>query len=408
MWGAVLALLLAGCAGSAPAVNGSTPDGGAPDAAAPEVVDHLELAYATQFDVARLSDGTYLLTIGDADRYLLVPDGQGASGKAAAGTAADAMAGIDATVISIPVDDVYLAASSTMDFFRQLDALGSVRMTSTKAQDWSLGEVVAALEDGSMRYVGKYSAPDYELVLTEGAQVAIESTMIYHAPEVAERLRDLRIPVLVERSSYETSPLGRLEWIKLYGLLTGRLDEAERFFENQVAAVEATTDRDSADRDPTSGNASDATPRVAFFSLGANGHVVVRKPGDYVSQMISLAGGHYFLEGTETSDEEHNALSTMNMEIESFFAAAHDCDFVIYNSAIDDELQSIDDLVAKDARLADLAAVREGRVWCTGKDLFQQPTSLAQMVVEMSQIFDGTARKGSLEHLYQVDWEAKK
>ena len=98
----------------------------------------------------------------------------------------------------------------------------------------------------------------------------------------------------------------------------------------------------------------------------------------------------------------------MNMEIESFFAAAHDCDFVIYNSAIDDELQSIDDLVAKDARLADLAAVREGRVWCTGKDLFQQPTSLAQMVVEMSQIFDGTARKGSLEHLYQVDWEAKK
>ena len=114
MWGAVLALLLAGCAGSAPAVNGSTPDGGAPDAAAPEVVDHLELAYATQFDVARLSDGTYLLTIGDADRYLLVPDGQGASGKAAAGTAADAMAGIDATVISIPVDDVYLAASSTM------------------------------------------------------------------------------------------------------------------------------------------------------------------------------------------------------------------------------------------------------------------------------------------------------
>ncbi len=397
MWGAVLALLLVSCAGSAPADDGpapggSAPEGGAPNVVASDTVDHLELTYATQFDIARLSDGTYLLTIGDADHYLLVPKGVNPKG---ASTNPD-----DVTTLPIPIDGLYLAASSAMDFLRQLDALDSVRMTSTKAQDWSLDEVVAALEDGSMRYVGKYSAPDYELVLTEGAQAAIESTMIYHAPEVAERLRDLGIPVLVERSSYETNPLGRLEWIKLYGLLTGRLDEAEQFFEDQVAAVEATADRDS-----TMGTASDATPRVAFFSMGANGHVVVRKPGDYVSQMISLAGGRYFLEGAETSPEEKNALSTMNMEMEGFFAAAHDCDYVIYNSAIDDELESIDDLVAKDARLADLAAVKEGRVWCTGKDLFQQPTSLAQMVVEMGQIFDGTARKGSLKHLYQVDWE---
>ena len=38
--------------------------------------------------------------------------------------------------------------------------------------------------------------------------------MIYHTPEVKEQLERFGIPVLVERSSYESSPLARMEWIK--------------------------------------------------------------------------------------------------------------------------------------------------------------------------------------------------
>ena len=53
--------------------------------------------------------------------------------------------------------------------------------------------------------------------------------MIYHNPEVKEKLEDLGIPVLVEMSSYESHPLGRLEWIRVYGLLTDREKEADEF-----------------------------------------------------------------------------------------------------------------------------------------------------------------------------------
>ena len=63
--------------------------------------------------------------------------------------------------------------------------------------------------------------------------------MISHSPEVKEKLEQLGVPVLVERSSYEEGPLGRVEWIKLYGLLTGHLDEAEQFFWNSVQQVQA-------------------------------------------------------------------------------------------------------------------------------------------------------------------------
>ena len=40
-------------------------------------------------------------------------------------------------------------------------------------------------------------------------------------------IRDRGIPVLVETSSYETQPLGRMEWIKLYAALLDKEDEAE-------------------------------------------------------------------------------------------------------------------------------------------------------------------------------------
>lgn len=376
------------------ACGGSDSDVAASQASA---VGHLQLDYATQFDVEYREDGTSMLTIGGTERYYLVPKAQTkaqATNDAAPPTATEG----DATVIALPIENTYLAASSSMDFFRQLDALGCVRFTSTKAQDWSLPEVVAALNEDSMTYVGKYSAPDYELVLSQGADVAIESTMIYHAPDVAERLEALGIPVLVERSSYETSPLARLEWIKLYGLLTGRLDEAEEFFARQVELLEKTT------QNMKSEHGKDV-PTVAFFSIGPNGRVVVRKPGDYVSQMIELAGGTYFL-GTETP-QYASALSTMNMEMESFYEAAHDADVIIYNSAIDATLESVDELVAKNPRLADFAAVRENNVWCTGKDLFQQPTCAAQLIEEMNAVFcDKTKDDSSFIHLYHVGAEA--
>ena len=50
---------------------------------------------------------------------------------------------------------------------------------------------------------------------------------------IQEKLETLGIPVLVERSSYESHPLGRMEWMKLYGLLMNRETEADAYFTAQ-------------------------------------------------------------------------------------------------------------------------------------------------------------------------------
>ena len=47
------------------------------------------------------------------------------------------------------------------------------------------------MKSGDLIYAGKYSAPDYELLLAGGCKFAVENTMISHNPEVKEKLEEL-------------------------------------------------------------------------------------------------------------------------------------------------------------------------------------------------------------------------
>lgn len=361
----LLACLLSGCGqrAAAPEAEPVAPAEAEPAAAEREKTGSMDLIYAEQFQVDYFSDGTAEITIAENDRYLLVPAGC-------------EVPDTTDTVLQQPLDCVYLAASSAMDFYRQIGALDTIRLTSTTRSNWSIPEVLDALDSGAMIYAGKYGTPDYELVLSEGTDVAIESTMIYHNPETKEQLEKLGIPVLVERSSYETHPLGRLEWIKLYGLLCGKTEEAETYFDEQVAKLDGVLTQEQTDK------------TVAFFYISSGGYAVVRKPGDYVSRMIGMAGGAYVPAGLEA---EENALSTMNMEMEAFYAAARDADYLIYNASIDGELETVDQLLEKSGLLANFKAVQSGDVWCTGKNMFQQTTCITDMLVDLHAVITGQA-----------------
>lgn len=342
-------------------------------------IDHtMELLYADQFSVDYYRDGNAMISIKDGRHYLVVPD----KGQVPQGLPPDV------TVIRQPLKNIYLAATSAMDLFRSLDSVGRVTLSGTDAPGWYIEEARQAMEEGRMAYAGKYNTPDYELILSGSCDLAIESTMIYHSPEVREQLEKLGIPVLVERSSYEGHPLGRMEWVKLYGLLLGKEEEAESGFNRQMKDLEPVMDQK-----PTG-------KTVAFFYITSNGSVNVRKSGDYVARMIDMAGGTYV---PQNLDENKNALSTMNMQMEAFYAAAKDADYIIYNSTIDGELKSLDQLLDKSSILADFKAVKEGNVWCTGKNLFQETMGLGTMILDLNRMLteDGPDSSG-MTYLYRL------
>ena len=234
----------------------------------PEVVGSMELKYAGQFSVDYLADGTSLAEIADGRRYLIIPEG----------AAVPEQIPEDITVIKQP-ENIYLASSSAMDLFDCLGGLDDILATSTPESGWKLPDIAQAMADEDILYAGKYSSPDIELLMSEGCDAAIENTMIYHSPKIIEQIEKCGIPVLIERSSYESHPLGRLEWIRLYGLILGRSDEAERIFSEKCALLDDVVSRES------------TGSTAAFFYISSNGYAVVRKPGDYISRMIGLAGG---------------------------------------------------------------------------------------------------------------------
>ena len=379
---AALALLslLAGCAGSPdPAVTEAptaapTATPGAAPTETPQATDgggdgvrSMPLRYAQQFTVDYYPDGSALITVGGTDRFLLLPEG------------VEPPADADPAWVLLrqPLTKIYNASSAVMDMFIQLDAMDLVRFTSTTYSNWGLQEVRDALDAETLIYAGKYSAPDFELLLEEKCTFALENTMIYHSPDIKEKLENLGIPVMVERSSYEPHPLGRVEWIKLYGLLVGKEAEAEAFFDAQVSQLEAL------------GSLSSGEKTVAYFHISTARAAVVRKPGDYLSKMIELAGGRYVFDYLPGQDE--SSLSTMSMQLEAFYAGAKDADVLIYNSTIDGELDTVAQLLEKSELLADFKAVNSGDVWCSEHDLFQKSSAAATIIRELNLILSGQA-----------------
>ena len=280
-----------------------------------------------------------------------------------------------------------MVSTSVMDLLQAIDALDDVRLSGTKQEDWYIQAAKDAMADGDVLYAGKYNQPDYEKIISENCDLAIENTMILHNPEVKEKLEALGIPVLVERSSYETHPLGRLEWIRLYGVLFGKEEQADAFYQEQAAKVEPIMKKDATDR------------TMAFFYVTSNGSVNVRKPGDYIAKMIQLAGGSYLPQAAKEEDE--NALSTMNMQMEDFYAQAKDADILIYNSTIEGELDSVDTLLAKSPLFADFKAVKEGKVFCTTADFFQESTGIASFIEDLHAVMTGDTSH-ELKYLKEV------
>ncbi|MCR5144121.1 MAG: ABC transporter substrate-binding protein [Lachnospiraceae bacterium] len=350
------------------------------------LVDSMELSYATQFSVDYYEEDYVHIHIADGRDYVLIPSGGEKNNLGFS----------DATIIyeEDARKSIYLAASSAMDLFLQLEQLDVIKTCSTTEDDYSMIEVKQAINDGDITYVGKYSAPDYEMLLAANTGLAIESTMIYHSPKIQEELENVGIPVLIERSSYEESPLGRLEWIKLYGVLLGCEEEANQFFEKQAAKVEELTASLN-----TQIEEEKTSLKVAFFYISSNGYVNVRKPGDYLSKMVEIAGGSYAF--SNLNIEEDNMLSTLNINWEDFYKEAKDADILIYNGTIDGGVNSLEELEEKNALFADFKAVKEGNVYCTNLNMFQESSKVADIILDFHNIICGNTT--DLQYLKALD-----
>ena len=433
--------------------------------AAPEI-DGLTFVSSEKNDVAEYfrlsiyedaSGAKYQLleTAGGLRRYLIVPaDAQISGQKSGHFTARASEANsankekkgdaLELIVLQQPLTTTYVAASAVMAPLCDLGAVSQIRFSGLREEGWYVDEARAAMKEGTMLFAGKYSEPDYETLLREGCDLALESTMIYRAPEVTEKLSALGIPVYIDYSSYEPHVLGRLEWVRVYGALFGHEEKAQQWYASERDRIRAiqkdaekasvgaaqigksteksgtktsvdskntqmTSDGSFASKDQAvstgkTGSESagpdttaDLRPTVVYFYVNSSGQIQVRQPHDYIPELLELAGARYL--APDMKGLSGSRKSNVTVSLEDFYSSCRDADYLIYSATLDRPLSSIRELLGKNALFADFKAVKEGHVYTTDKDFYQLSDRMADFAEDVHRMLQG---QGDMHFLKQV------
>lgn len=323
------------------------------------ILDHEEeLQYATEFTLTNYKGGYKKFTVAyHADKeFLIVPEG-----KKVPEDLAD-----NVVVLQQPINKITMNSTGMVSLIDAIGGLDHIATVGTDIKGWYLDNVIAKMEAGDIKYSGNYKEPDFEMLAAEGIQLEIDTTMAAGNPDVLAKYDELGIPYFIESSSKEGTPLGRVEWVKLFGALMGMENEANTYFEEQVKKVDGVTAADKTDK----------TVAMFYISSGSD-KVYARNGGDYMAAMIGMAGGNYIMADVEPEKTGNTAAT-----FEDIYSRCIDADYIFYvNFAL--KFDSVEDLVAYNPLFGDFKAVKEGNVYITAPDFTQSTAAIAGIIEDM-------------------------
>lgn len=141
-----------------------------------------------------------------------------------------------AVEIEVPLRRALLFSGVQGNAFCELGAGKSVGGVMD-AQYFNVPELRPLIADGSIADCGNPSSPALEKILALSPDAVILS--VYKGMDVAG-LDGLRLPLLRIVDNLEPTPLGRAEWIRFFGALTGTQQRADSIFNAVASAYDAT------------------------------------------------------------------------------------------------------------------------------------------------------------------------
>lgn len=364
-------ILLALCLLAAALCPALAESGGALD-----VVDRMELKYASGFSVDYCAGGYKIITDGLNRSFLWVPEGAETPET-------------DLPVLQAPLTEIGCFSTTHAVLFKALDQLERIRLVTWDRDGWYIEQMRQQMDRGETVYVGRSKEPDYELILSVHPQLTlITANSSSSSAETLQKFDELDLPWIAALEHLENHPLGRLEWVKLAGALMDMEEEANAFFSDAEARVEAVMAASVAEEARPSFN-------QAFLYKGK---VYIRNDDDYTNEMISLAGGRNILEGIRPGEG-----GTSTITLEDYYARTRDTDVLIYDTTSDVSVSSIGDLLAYGDYLSDIKAIREGNVWGIQPYYYQNADDVATMIEELHQILYSPEPPQNLKYYFKLE-----
>jgi iron complex transport system substrate-binding protein len=193
------------------------------------------------------------------------------------------------TEISVPLQSIVVTSTTNIPFLEMLSVEKS--LVGFPHTDYISSEKTRALIDaGSVKNVGQNEKLNIEQLIELAPELIVTFGIDNNNPSI-ENLQKSGLKVLIQADWMEQSPLGKAEWIKLYGAIFGKEKEADILFENIVKEYNSALAL-VADKKPTS--------TVLYGSMYQDQWFVARG-SSWVAQFMKDAKADYLwkdLEGT--------------------------------------------------------------------------------------------------------------
>jgi iron complex transport system substrate-binding protein len=251
--------------------------------------------------------------------------------------------GIDPSmVIRTPVSSVVCMSTTHVAMISRLGFTSTIKGVSGSGYI-SDKELLSMISDGRVAETGYDSNINSELIASLEPDVMLVYGVGAESAGYLSKIRASGIPLLYISDYMETDPLARAEWIRVFGLLYQKENEADRIFENIAGEYELLKQEIAGriDNEP-----------VVMAGLPYKDTWYISPGNSYIGKLISDAGGRYLW-----SDRQSE--SAIPMSLESVYVEAVKADIWINSGSA----ETLDDIVSVDGRLRDLAPVERGLVF---------------------------------------------
>lgn len=248
----------------------------------------------------------------------------------------------EGTVVRIPLERILVYSVVHGSLLNELGALDNIRGVCN-SEYFKLPEVQERCREGIITDCGNSMSPDIERIIElnpDGIMLSpFENNGGYG------RVGKLNVPIIECADYMETSPLGRAEWMRFYGMLTGKETAADSLF-GAVEREYLNVKRQAAQAKEHPTVLSDLRYGSAWYIAGGN---------STTGKLYADAGARYIFADLQNS-------GSVPLAFEKVFDKGGDADywFIKYNQKIDKTYRELKQDYAPYARFK---AFRERRIY---------------------------------------------
>lgn len=212
----------------------------------------------------------------------------------------------DGTVVRVPIERAVVYSSVHAGVMKELGSFSAVRGVCD-AQYYTMPEVQSGIADGSIADCGNSLSPTIERLVALKPDAIILSPFQNAGYGV---LTNLGVPIIECADYMEHTPLGRAEWIKLFGELLGCREKADSIFQatareySALTALTATVEK---------------RPKV-ISEMITSGVWFVPGGDSYMAHLFTDAGAFY-------PWSDNNNSGSLSLDFSQVLARAQDADF---------------------------------------------------------------------------------